>query len=232
MEADELEPRAEVYEVLKVIKNVGLECQVRIKYTEWNNKYEQYVDVKDVDFFHNLGREEICQKIQRQRKPVYRYKPNEEDIKQQEYKATLRLVEKDNEKLKKAIDNARTICEIQFTQRTEFGTLMGMIKNCTVVKRTSSTNSRAWKDVQNDKKLLIELLRSTIPQGYVDITYDFFMNILPKGVLTNQSSKGEILGSSYSCCTKVGSEKVTIVSFKMLIDCLSICCDCTLDLFP
>ena len=34
METDKLEPRAEVYEVLKVIKNVSLECQVRIKYTE------------------------------------------------------------------------------------------------------------------------------------------------------------------------------------------------------
>ena len=78
---------------------------------------------------------------------------------------------------------------------------------------------------------MIELLRSTIPQEYVDITYDFFMNILPKGVLTNQSSKGEILGSSYSCCTKVGSEKVTAVSFKILIDCLSISYDWILNLF-
>ena len=51
MEANELEFRAEVYEVLKAIKNVGLEFQVRIKYTEWNNEYEQDVDVEDVDFF-------------------------------------------------------------------------------------------------------------------------------------------------------------------------------------
>ena len=29
LKADELEPRAKMYEVLKVIKNVGLECQVR-----------------------------------------------------------------------------------------------------------------------------------------------------------------------------------------------------------
>ena len=39
MEADELEPRAEKYEVLKVIKNVGLECQVRFEYNDWNGKY-------------------------------------------------------------------------------------------------------------------------------------------------------------------------------------------------
>ena len=107
----------------------------------------------------------------------------------------------------------------------------GHDKNYTVVKHTSSTNNSAWKDVQNDEKLLIELLRSTIPQGYINITYIFFMNILPKGVLTNQSSKGEIVGSSYSCCTKVGSEMLIILNFKILIDCLSICCDWTLNLF-
>ena len=59
LKADELEPRAEMYEVLKVIKNVGLECQVRIKYTEWNNEYKQDVDVKDIDFVHNYGRDEL-----------------------------------------------------------------------------------------------------------------------------------------------------------------------------
>ena len=59
LKADKLQPRAEFYEIVKVIKNVGLECQVRIKYTLWNNKYEQDVDVKDVDFFCDLGREEI-----------------------------------------------------------------------------------------------------------------------------------------------------------------------------
>ena len=77
----------------------------------------------------------------------------------------------------------------------------------------------------------MKLLRSTIPQGYVDITYDFLMNILPKGVLTNQCSKGEILGSSYSCCTKVGSEKVTVKSFKILIDYLYTSSDWTLNFF-
>ena len=49
MKADALEPRAEKYEVLKLIKNVGLDCQVRTKYTEWNDKYEQDLDVKDMD---------------------------------------------------------------------------------------------------------------------------------------------------------------------------------------
>ena len=64
--------------------------------------------------------------------------------------------------LKRDIDNSRTICEIQLTQRTEFRSLMSTIKNCTVSKRTSSTNSGAWKGV-NAEKLLVDLLRSTIP---------------------------------------------------------------------
>ena len=59
LKADKLQPRAEYYEIVKVIKNVGLECQVRIKYTDWNNEYEQDVDVKDIDFVHNLGRDEL-----------------------------------------------------------------------------------------------------------------------------------------------------------------------------
>ena len=184
MEADKLEPRAEKYEVLKVIKNVGSECQVKITYTLWNNKYVQDVDVKDIDFFHNLGKEQMFKKSLRQGKPVERYNPEEEDIKQQEHKAILKSVKKDNEKLKRDIDKAKTICEIQFTQRTEFGSLMSSIKHCTVFKHTSSTNSRAWMGV-NAEKLLVDLLRSTIPQTYVDITYDFFMNILPKGVFIN-----------------------------------------------
>ena len=57
------------------------------------------------------------------------------------------------------------------------------------------------------------------------------MNILPKGVFKNQISKGEILGSSYSHCAVVGSEKVTVVSFDVLIDCLYVSCNWTLNFF-
>ena len=219
LKADKLQPRAEMYEVVKVIKNVGLECQVRIKYTEYNDQYEQDVDVKDIGFVHKYGRDELFKKSTRQRKSVERYNPNEEDIKQQEYKAILKLVKKDNEKLKRDIENAKTICEIQFTQRTEFGSLMSTIKHCTLSEHTSSIDSGAWKGVKPEK-LLVDLLRSTIPQAYVDITYDFFMNIVSQGVFINQISKGEVLGSSYSHCAEVGSEMVTIVSLDLLNDCL------------
>ena len=91
MEADELQSRAEKYEVLKVVKNVDLECQVKITYSEWKNAYEQYVDVKDVEFFQHLGREQMCKKALRLRKSVERYNPDEEDIKHQEYKAVLKI---------------------------------------------------------------------------------------------------------------------------------------------
>ena len=96
---------------------------------------------------------------------------------------------------------------------------MSTVKHCTISEHTSSTDSGAWRDV-NAEGLLIELLRSTIPQAYVDITYDFFMNIIPKGVFENQITKGEDLGSSYSHCAEVGSEKITVVSLGVLIDCL------------
>ena len=129
------------------------------------------------------------------------------------------MVKKDNEKLKRDIENAKTICEIQFTQRTEFGSLMSTVKHCTISEHTSSTDSGAWKNV-NAEELLIELLRSTIPLAYVDITYDFFLNIIPKGVFENQITKGKDIGSSYSHCAEVGSEKNTVVSLGVLIDCL------------
>ena len=58
LKADKLESRAEKYEVLKVIKNVGLECQVRIKYSEYNDQYEQDVDVKDIQLVGKMGRDE------------------------------------------------------------------------------------------------------------------------------------------------------------------------------
>ena len=195
LKQDKLETRAEFYEIVKVIKNIDLECQVRFKYKEYKNRYEQDVDVKDIEFASMMGLDEL-KKSRRLRKAVDRYNPKEEDIKQQEYKATLKSVKRENEKLKKDIEKAREICEIQFTQRTEFGSLMSSIKHCTVFKHTSSTNSGAWMGV-NAEKLLVDLLRSTIPQAYVDITYDFFMNILPQGVFINQISKGEVLGSSY-----------------------------------
>ena len=56
---DNLEPRAEYYEIVKVIKNVDLECQVRFKYTEWNDVYEQDVDVKDIELVSEMGRHEL-----------------------------------------------------------------------------------------------------------------------------------------------------------------------------
>ena len=85
----------------------------------------------------------------------------------------------------------------------------GRAKGSNTTSHTSSTNSGAWKGV-NAEKLLVDLLRSTIPQAYVDIIYDFFMNIIPKGVFENQITKGEVLGSSYSHCAEVGSEKLLL----------------------
>ena len=104
----------------------------------------------------------MLKKSLRHGKPVEKYNPEEEDIKQQEHKAILKAVKKDNEKLKRDIDKAKTICEIQFTQRTEFGSLMSSIKHCTVFKHTSSIDNGAWMGV-NAEKLLVDLLRSTIP---------------------------------------------------------------------
>ena len=40
------------------------------------------MDVKDIDFAHNLGRDEMLKKSLRLRKPVERYNPEEENIKQ------------------------------------------------------------------------------------------------------------------------------------------------------
>ena len=94
------------------------------------------MDVKDIGFVHKYGRDELFKKSTRQRKAVERYNPNKKDIKQQEYKAVLKLVKKENEKLKRDIENAKTICEIQFTQRTEFGSLISTIKHCTLSKHT------------------------------------------------------------------------------------------------
>ena len=59
-------------------------------------------------------------------------------------------------------------------------------------------------------------MKSAIPVAYVDITYDNFF--MPYCVLLDQN-QGKIpgnksLGSSYSRCTKVGTEKVTIVSIN------------------
>ena len=218
LEQDDLEPRGEYYEIVKVVKNKGCECQVRFRFHEYKNKYEQDVDVKDIQLVGKMGRDEK-RKSRRVRKDFKRYSPEEEDINQQEYKATLKSIKQDNEKLKRNIEKAREICEIQFSQRTEFGSLMSTIKHCTISEHTSSTESGAWKNV-NAEELLIELLRSTIPLAYVDITYDFFLNIIPKGVFENQITKGKDIGSSYSHCAEVGSERITVVSLGVLINCL------------
>ena len=218
LEQDDLEPRGEYYEIEKVVKNKGCECQVRFRFCEYKNKYEQDVDVKDIQLVGKMGRDEK-RKSRRVRKDFKRYSPEEEDINQQEYKATLKSIKQDNEKLKRNIEKAREICEIQFSQRTEFGSLMSTIKHCTISEHTSSTESGAWKNV-NAEELLIELLRSTIPLAYVDITYDFFLNIIPKGVFENQITKGKDIGSSYSHCAEVGSERITVVSLGVLINCL------------
>ena len=173
LEADKLQSRAETYKILKVVKNVDLACQVKVLYSEWNNQYEQYVDVKDVEIFQHLGRNQMCKQAMRKRKSVARYNPEEENIKDQKDKAVLKSVQEHNEKLEKDIDAARKICDHIFTQTTEFGILMNTIKDCTITNRTSSARSGVWKKLI-PADILVDLLRSTIPKAYVDITYDFF----------------------------------------------------------
>ena len=217
LEADKLQSRAEMYKILKVVKNVDSACQVKFTYSEWKEQYEQYVDVKDVEILQHLGWSK------RKRKSVARYNPEEENIKDQKEKAVLKSVQEHNEKLEKDIDAARKTCDHIFTQTTDFGSLMNTIKDCTITNSTSSATSGVWKKlIPND--ILVDFLRSTIPKAYVDITYDFFLNILPKGILTLPNSRGEVLGSSYSRCVKVGTKMIEVVSLNILIVCLNIYC--------
>ena len=105
MEDDNMEHRAERYEVIEVMKEKGTDCQVRFKFAEWKGKYEQIVDIKDVEFLDDLGMEALSQRVKllQERKPVDRYNPDEEDIKNQEYKDLLKTVKQENEMLKKIL---------------------------------------------------------------------------------------------------------------------------------
>ena len=105
MKDDSMEHRAERYEVIEVMKEKSTDCQVRFKFAEWKGKYEQIVDIKDVEFLDDLGMEALCQRVKllRERKPVDRYDPDEENFKNQVYKDLLKAVKQENETLIKKI---------------------------------------------------------------------------------------------------------------------------------
>ena len=95
---------------------------------------------------------------------------------------------------------------------------MHIIRESVINNHTTSAESNAWNGIKNSKQIFIQLMKSSIPVAYVDITYDFLKNFMPFGVFLNhnqgQTPGNKSLGSSYSRCTKVGTEMVTIVSIN------------------
>ena len=94
---------------------------------------------------------------------------------------------------------------------------MHLIKENAVDKNVGSTNNSGWDKISDHKELFKTLLRSSILLAYVDITYNFLINIIPYGVLLMEISSEKNLGSSYSRDTKVGTEMVTVVSLLIYL---------------
>ena len=91
---------------------------------------------------------------------------------------------------------------------------MYKIKESTVENKTPSTHTDVWKNMENPLDMFVELLKSSIPVAYVDVTYNFMFNIIPQGIFRSIESGEQNIQCSYSRCKKVGTKQVAFVSYK------------------
>ena len=62
--------------------------------------------------------------------------------------------------------------------------------------------------------MFIEYLQSSLPVAFVDVTYDFMMNMIPFGIFNSIGPLPKDIPCSYSSCRMVGPKVVKIVSYE------------------
>ena len=169
--------------------------------------------VVDMGHTKHIATDEKAIKSARTRKVPRYYCPTEEDAKMKAFKAEGKRILQDNKATKDRICRSRIICNSQMKSNTRFGRFMDIFRHCTVTKKESSTvSSNIWKNLNDHDQLFNLFLRSEFPTAYVDITYDFLLNSIPKGIFQLNFNDTQSLKSAWTPMMKATDTKIRVVS--------------------
>ena len=141
------------------------------------------------------------------------YKPDKEDTKLKAFKDESKKIQQDNKDTKKRIQRSIVVCNYVMKSNTKFGRCMDIFRHCTVTKKESSTiSSNIWKKLYDHNEIFNDFLRSQFPTAYVDITFDFLLNSINKGIFRLKYEDTQTLNTSWTPVIKVGDKKIQMVS--------------------
>ena len=89
---------------------------------------------------------------------------------------------------------------------------MDIFRHCTVVNKKSSTSSNIWNNLHDHNTLFNQFLRSEFPTAHVDITFDFLLNSINKGVFKLQYKDTQTLNTEWTPVINEGDENIRMVS--------------------
>ena len=96
---------------------------------------------------------------------------------------------------------------------TKFGRCMEIFRHCTIIKKESTIiSSKIWKDLPDHDVIFSTFLRSQFPTAYVDITFDFLLNSITKGIFQLKYNDTQTLSTAWTPVIKVGDKKIQMVS--------------------
>ena len=87
-----------------------------------------------------------------------------------------------------------------------------IFKDCTVTKKVSTTvGSTIWKNLHDHNAIFNQFLRSQFPTAYVDITFDFLLNSIDKGIFHLNYEDTQTLRTAWTPVIRSNDKKIRMV---------------------
>ena len=82
--------------------------------------------------------------------------------------------------------------------------------------KVSTIDSNIWNNISELVEMFIIFMKSPFPVAYVDMTYEFLLNMIPTGIYNDFKASPKTIPCTYSPCRTLGENIVRIVSLKKI----------------
>ena len=219
LKAEVLRGKNQLFEALEIIKNKDTVTQVRMKFLSWKEHAELTVDINNVLFTQFMGRMKKGNKVTSSRISVQTdfYNPCKEAERTEYYKKMLKKCDTENQRTRARVVSAikNLVNETRRMNKT-YREMFCELKSLAVDEKVSTIDSNIWNGVSEPVEMFIIFMKSPFPVAYVDMTYEFLLNMIPTGIYNDFKASPKTIPCTYSPCRTLGENIVRIVSLKKI----------------
>ena len=200
-------------EIVAVHKDVNYHCQIDVSWPNYKDHISTY-NHDQIKLMEDMGfkKDGTVKKSTRTKIQTDIYNPAKEDSKMKAFKNEGKKIQQDNKNTKDRIDKSINVCNFVVNLNTKFGRCMKIFKDCTVTKKVSTTvGSNIWKNLHDHNVIFNQFLRSQFPTAFVDITFDFLLNSIDKGIFHLKYEDTQTLRTAWTPVIRSNDKKIRMV---------------------